>query len=102
MKKDKILEGATLATFHNEIDRYCRRFGIDHSRTFERLLDMMIHFFEERIDLLIDDVIPKCPNNMLILAHHTEYINHIVKSLPVFCKYADTQKGRRKAAAFKN
>lgn len=39
---------------------------------------MMIHFFEERIDLLIDDVIPKCPNNMLILAHHTEYINHIV------------------------
>ena len=40
---------------------------------------MMIHFFEERIDLLIDDVIPKCPNNMLILAHHTEYINHIVK-----------------------
>ena len=42
---------------------------------------MMIHFFEERIDLLIDDVIPKCPNNMLILAHHTEYINHIVKRI---------------------
>ena len=46
MKKGKILEGATLATFHNEIDRYCRRFGIDHARTLERLLDMMIHFFE--------------------------------------------------------
>lgn len=42
---------------------------------------MMIHFFEERIDLLIDDVIPKCPNNMLILAHHTEYINHIVNRI---------------------
>ena len=42
---------------------------------------MMIHFFEERIDLLIDDVIPKCPNNMLILAHHTEYINHIVERI---------------------
>ena len=46
MKKGKILEGATLATFHNEIDRYCRRFGIDHVWTFEKLLDMMIHFFE--------------------------------------------------------
>lgn len=39
---------------------------------------MMIHFFEERIDLLINDVLPKCDKNTLILAHHTEYINHIV------------------------
>ena len=35
MKKTTILEGATLATLHNEIDRYCRRFGIDHACTFE-------------------------------------------------------------------
>lgn len=39
---------------------------------------MMIHFFEERIDLLINNVLPKCDKNTLILAHHTEYINHIV------------------------
>lgn len=42
---------------------------------------MMVHFFEERIDLLINDVIPKCDKNTLILAHHTEYINHIVDRL---------------------
>ena len=46
MKKTTPTEGATLATLHNEIDRYCRRFGIDHARTFECLLDLMIHFFE--------------------------------------------------------
>lgn len=46
MNKTTPTEGATLATLHNEIDRYCRRFGIDHARTFEYLLDLMIHFFE--------------------------------------------------------
>ena len=46
MKKTTPIEGATLATLHTEIDRYCRRFGIDHVWTFEKLLDMMIHFFE--------------------------------------------------------
>lgn len=47
MKKNTTpIEGATLATLHTEIDRYCRRFGIDHVWTFEKLLDMMIHFFE--------------------------------------------------------
>ena len=46
MKKTTLIEGATLATLHTEIDRYCRRFGIDHVWTFEKLLDMMIHFFE--------------------------------------------------------
>ena len=46
MKKTTPTEGATLATLHTEIDRYCRRFGIDHVWTFEKLLDMMIHFFE--------------------------------------------------------
>lgn len=35
MKKTKLLEGATLATLNTEIDRYCRRFGYDHARTFE-------------------------------------------------------------------
>ena len=45
-KKTTPIEGATLATLHTEIDRYCRRFGIDHVWTFEKLLDMMIHFFE--------------------------------------------------------
>ena len=45
-KKTTPIEGATLATLHTEIDRYCRRFGTDHVWTFEKLLDMMIHFFE--------------------------------------------------------
>lgn len=50
---------------------------------------MMIHFFEERIDLLINDVLPKCDKNTLILAHHTEYINHIVDRIKE--NYNDTR-----------
>ena len=38
MKKTTPIEGATLATLHTEIDRYCRRFGIDHVWTFEKLV----------------------------------------------------------------
>ena len=34
---------------------------------------MSVHFFEERINYLID-VLEGCPNNTLILAQHTEYI----------------------------
>lgn len=42
---------------------------------------MMIHFMEERIDLLCDNIIPKCDKNTLILCHHTEYIVHLVDIL---------------------
>ena len=38
---------------------------------------MMIHFFNERVELLLNEVLPKCTKNTLILAHHTEYINYI-------------------------
>lgn len=38
---------------------------------------MMIHFFNERVNVLLNDVLPKCPKNTLILAHHTEYINYL-------------------------
>jgi type I restriction-modification system DNA methylase subunit len=46
MKKTTILEGATLATLHTEIDRYCRRFGYDHASAFEQLLNLMVHWLE--------------------------------------------------------
>ncbi len=42
---------------------------------------MMIHFFDERVDLLINEVLPQCKHNTLILAHHTEYINYIYDRL---------------------
>lgn len=37
---------------------------------------MMNHFFEERIDYLID-ILKQCPNNTLVLAQHREYIKHV-------------------------
>lgn len=46
MKKTKLLEGATLATLHTEIDRYCRRFGYDHASAFEQLLNLMVNWLE--------------------------------------------------------
>ena len=45
-KKTTPIEGATLATLHTEIDRYCRRFGYDHASAFEQLLNLMVHWLE--------------------------------------------------------
>lgn len=42
---------------------------------------MMTHFCKERIDYLCNKIIPNCPNNTLILAHHTEYIDYITEIL---------------------
>lgn len=38
---------------------------------------MMIHQFGERIDYLVESVLPKCDKNTLILAQHTSYIEFI-------------------------
>ena len=40
------IEGATLATLHTEIDRYCRQFGYDHATAFEQLLNLMVNWLE--------------------------------------------------------
>lgn len=40
---------------------------------------MMIHFIDERIDYLCDKILQQCDKNTLILAHHTEYINHFAE-----------------------
>lgn len=38
---------------------------------------MMTHFMYERVDYLLNSILPKCDKNTLILAHHTEYIHYI-------------------------
>ena len=38
---------------------------------------MMVHFMEERVDILCNEILPKCDKNTLILCHHTEYINYL-------------------------
>ena len=42
---------------------------------------MMIHFMEERINVLFNDVLPKCDKNTLLLAHHTEYVNYLTNKI---------------------
>ena len=42
---------------------------------------MMIHFMEERINVLFNDVLPKCDKNTLLLAHHTEYVNYLTDKI---------------------
>lgn len=42
---------------------------------------IMTHFCKERVNYLCNEIIPKCPNNTLILAHHTEYINYLTEIL---------------------
>lgn len=50
---------------------------------------MMIHFMEERVNVLINDILPQCDKNTLILCHHTEYINYLVDIINE--KYKDTK-----------
>lgn len=38
---------------------------------------MMTHFCPERIDYLVEQILPKCNGNTLILAHHVEYIKYV-------------------------
>lgn len=38
---------------------------------------MMIHLMNERVDILCNEILPKCNKNTLILCHHTEYINYL-------------------------
>lgn len=42
---------------------------------------MMIHFMEERINILCDDVLTNCEYNTLVLIHHTEYLNYVADKI---------------------
>lgn len=42
---------------------------------------MMVHFMDERIDYLCNELLVGCPYNTLVLAHHTEYIKYIVQEV---------------------
>jgi superfamily II DNA or RNA helicase len=46
---------------------------------------MMVHFMDERIDYLCNNILNKCPYNTLVLAHHTEYISYIVEEVTKRC-----------------
>lgn len=68
---------------------------------------MSVHFFEERINYLID-VLEECPNNTLILAQHTEYIKHVVDRLreafpdrPVIAVYGASKERKSAKTVFK-
>ena len=68
---------------------------------------MSVHFFEERINYLID-VLEGCQNNTLILAQHTEYIKHIVDRLreafpdrPVIAVYGASKERKSAKTVFK-
>ena len=49
---------------------------------------MMVHFMEERIDILLNDILPICDKNTLILCHHTEYTNYITEKIKE--RYSDS------------
>jgi superfamily II DNA or RNA helicase len=68
---------------------------------------MSVHFFEERINYLID-VLEECPNNTLVLAQHTEYIKHVVERLreafpdrPVIAVYGASKERKTAKTVFK-
>lgn len=68
---------------------------------------MSVHFFEERINYLID-ILEECPNNTLVLAQHTEYIKHVVERLreafpdrPVIAVYGASKERKSAKTVFK-
>ena len=42
---------------------------------------MMVHFMNERIDILCNDILSICPYNTLVLAHHTEYLVYVAEEI---------------------
>lgn len=68
---------------------------------------MMVHFFESRIDYLIEQI-KNCPNNTLVLAFHVEYIKHITDRLreafpdrPVVGVWAGSKERKNAKTVFK-
>ena len=69
---------------------------------------MSVHFFEQRIDYLID-LIRNRKKNTLILAQHVEYIKHIADRLreafpnrPVICVYGESKERKNAKEVFIN
>lgn len=42
---------------------------------------MMTHFFDERVDYLLYNILPKCDKNTLILGHHTQYLRDLYNKI---------------------
>ena len=42
---------------------------------------MMMHFMEERIDILCNEILVNCEFNTLVLAHHTEYLEYVAEKI---------------------
>ena len=42
---------------------------------------MMTHFFDERVDYLLYNILPKCDKNTLILGHHTQYLRDLYNTI---------------------
>lgn len=42
---------------------------------------MMVHFMNERIDILCNEILQICPYNTLVLAHHTEYLIYVAEEI---------------------
>ena len=42
---------------------------------------MMVHFMDERINILCNDILSICPYNTLVLAHHTEYLLYVADEI---------------------
>jgi superfamily II DNA or RNA helicase len=68
---------------------------------------MMVHFFEERVNYLID-ILLECPNNTLILAQHTEYIKYVTEKIkeaypdrPVIAVYGASKERKHAKTVFK-
>ena len=107
MKKTTPIEGATLATLHTEIDRYCRRFGYDHSSAFEQLLNLMVNWLE--IEDKSPHVMPRIGNEaaqalvtlmrIFFSALHTELAHRKWVDLfgDYFMEYGANKKDRKNA-----
>ena len=42
---------------------------------------MMIHFMEERVNILCNDILTNCEYNTLVLIHHTEYLEYVADEI---------------------
>ena len=65
--------------FYNQYIKFLRKHITLDTATNSLVIErMMTHFFDERIDYLIYNILPECNKNTLILGHHTQYLQKIL------------------------
>lgn len=108
-EKEKIFKNGINTAKKLKYKNYLMNCILESSKTNKLHIEiMMTHFFNERINYLID-ILEDCPRNTLILAQHTNYIKYIKEELkktfpdrPIIAVYGSSKERKIAKEVFQN